>query len=58
MRLVNLLDIEEDVVEANYVRVVDTVVCKIEVKYNGHEESIYLKSDDMDLVLNGISLGR
>ena len=58
LRLVNLYNIEEPVVEANFVRVEGTVVKKIDVKYKKHTESFYINEEDYDLIENGIYVGR
>lgn len=56
LRLVNLFKINEPMESCDLV----TVGCikKFEIKYANHEESIYARDDDMDFVVNGITLER
>ena len=58
IRLINLFDIEEEIVEAYFVDVDGVPLTKIAVKYENHEESIYASREDYDLIRNGINIGR
>lgn len=58
MRLIDLFDIDEEIVEANFIEMDELTITKIEVKYQDHEESIYPRREDYDLIRNGIKLGR
>ena len=58
IRLINLFDIEEEIVECYFVDIEGTPLTKIAVKYKDHEESIYPNREDYDLIRNGIKVTR
>ena len=58
LRLINVFDIDEEIVECNFVEIEGTVLTKIEIKYKDHEESIYPNREDYDFIRNGLTVTR
>lgn len=59
LRLINVLDIDKEIRNAYLCEVKDTCVKKIAINYaNGDKESYYPDNDDINLIMNGITLTR
>lgn len=61
IRLLNILSddqITTEPLEKNFVTIEGSELTKIELKFQDHEESIYLKADDFNFVKKGITLER
>ena len=56
IRLINLFDICEPLTKSEVVEV--GVITKFEIEYANHNESIYMKEEDIDFVLNGLNIER
>ena len=58
-RLSSIAQIDNKIASANHCVVENTVLEKIEIEYaNGDTTSIYLPEEDMQVVLNGITVER
>ena len=61
IRLLNVLrddEITKEPLEKNFVTIEGSELTKIELKFEDHEESIYLSREDFDFVKNGVKLER
>ncbi len=56
LRLINVANIEDKVVSASMVQV--GYIKKFEVKYESFNGDIFLREDDINFIMNGITLER
>ena len=56
IRLRNIFDICEPLTKSEVVEA--GVITRFEIEYANHNESIYMKEEDIDFVLNGLNIER